>query len=416
MPERPLQLGRWDLYRELARLVKFRIPQRARYVYDVMRSSGATELMLVSDLDAYCSEQQFAPFHRHRAELRERLNIVLRHRLLRRVMAEPKVALANADVIGLKLSFRTAPADAEAIVHTIARAKPRGAKLVYFDGDDDCAIAWPAILPLVELYVKKHVFREPAMYARRFVGKHNLTSYVAEAFGVSFAENMIPSAGPVDASYLERVHLAYNLALDDKISELYRRTQNAWYHDDRPNDVVCRASMADWLVHLRKEVAPSLAKLPAKYRVIVPTERVSQEEYDRELASSKICVSPFGFGEICWRDFEAILWGCLMVKPDMSHVRTQPDIFVPYETYVPVKWDYSDLNSQCIRFLADGAARRRIVTQAYDALSTFYEKQVFLELVGEMLGLLGVRAFQKGQGSRPAAPEVHEVQSPSPVK
>ena len=39
---------------------------------------------------------------------------------------------------------------------------------------------------------------------------------------------------------------------------------------------------------------------------------------------SRICISPFGYGEICWRDFEAILCGCLVVKPDMSHVETNP--------------------------------------------------------------------------------------------
>jgi len=29
-------------------------------------------------------------------------------------------------------------------------------------------------------------------------------------------------------------------------------------------------------------------------------------------SGSKICISPFGYGEICWRDFEAIIFGCLL--------------------------------------------------------------------------------------------------------
>ena len=78
---------------------------------------------------------------------------------------------------------------------------------------------------------------------------------------------------------------------------------------------------------------------------------------------SRICVSPFGFGEICWRDFEAILFGCLLVKPDMGHVRTQPNVFVPGLTYVPVRWDYADLEEVCAAYLAD-EPRRLSVTSA----------------------------------------------------
>jgi hypothetical protein len=371
--------------RELARLLKFRMPQRLLYLRDAARAPAATRLVLVSDREAYCSEQQFAPFHRHRAELRDRLSLVLDHRLLDAVLAAPVDALAGAGLVGLKLSFRTPPHVAAHVVRTIAAAKPAHARLLYFDGDDDSAIAWPELLPHVDLWVKKHVFRDPAMYARSFVGKNNLTTYVAETFGESFADNIIPGSAPVDARHLSRIHLGYNVALDDKIVALYRRTRSHWQDQQRPNDIVCRASLADWLVHLRKDIAPRLAGLPAPYRVILPTERVSQQEYDRELARSKICVSPFGFGEICWRDFEAVLWGCLMVKPDMSHIRTEPDIFVPYETYVPVRWDYADLEAQCTRFLVDDAARRRIVTRAYEVLADFYERQAFVEWVAALL-------------------------------
>ena len=31
-------------------------------------------------------------------------------------------------------------------------------------------------------------------------------------------------------------------------------------------------------------------------------------------------MSPFGFGEICYRDFEAMLNGACLIKPDVSHL------------------------------------------------------------------------------------------------
>ena len=59
---------------------------------------------------------------------------------------------------------------------------------------------------------------------------------------------------------------------------------------------------------------------------------------------SKVGLSPFGMGELCYRDLEFIQYGCLLIKPDMSKVITEPDFFKPMETYVPVKVDWSDLN------------------------------------------------------------------------
>jgi hypothetical protein len=383
------------LLRNARRTLIFDVVRPARYFYDSARTAGATRLLLVSDLEMSTSEEQFSPFHRHRDELRTRLNVLLNHVRLDRVMASPQSALAEADVIGLKLAFDKKAYQAEYFVRTIEAAKPKGAKLIYFDGDDDSAILWPSMLPFVDLYVKKHLFRDPEMYSRRFIGKSNLTDYVARKFGVTYDNDIIQGeTTPVDPRYLDRLYLGYNLALDDKIVGIYQKTRDAWRNRDRPNDVASRLSLRGWESHLRKDVAPILATLPPQYKTISPTEKVSQEEYDRELSSSKICVSPFGFGELCWRDFEAVLWGSLMIKPDMSHIRTRPDIFVPYETYVPVKWDFSDLASQCIRFLEDTTARERIVEQAYTVLSDFYEKGVFFDVVAEILSRVGVPASQ----------------------
>ena len=66
---------------------------------------------------------------------------------------------------------------------------------------------------------------------------------------------------------------------------------------------------------------------------------------------SKIGLSPFGMGELCYRDLELIQWGCLLIKPDMSKVITEPDFFKPMETYVPVKPDWSDLNETIEKIL-----------------------------------------------------------------
>jgi spore maturation protein CgeB len=99
----------------------------------------------------------------------------------------------------------------------------------------------------------------------------------------------------------------------------------------------------------------------------------------RELAQSRICFSPYGYGEVCWRDYEAIMCGALLVKPDMAHVQTDPDIFVPYETYVPVAWDFSDLAEKMNYYLANDVARTKIVNRAYSTLYEYLQRDAFID-------------------------------------
>lgn len=77
--------------------------------------------------------------------------------------------------------------------------------------------------------------------------------------------------------------------------------------------------------------------------VSIARDRVDPSEFYNVLAQSKCAISPFGMGEICFRDFEVIKMGSVLIKPDMSLVRTVPNIYIPYETYIPCKLDYSDL-------------------------------------------------------------------------
>jgi hypothetical protein len=96
------------------------------------------------------------------------------------------------------------------------------------------------------------------------------------------------------------------------------------------------------------------------------TGLVSQDRYYRELGDSKMVLSPFGWGEVCFRDFEAIISGALLLKPDMSHLKTWPDVYIPNETYVPLDWDGGDIKEKAAHYLADDRARERISRNAYE--------------------------------------------------
>ena len=70
---------------------------------------------------------------------------------------------------------------------------------------------------------------------------------------------------------------------------------------------------------------------------------VAFDRYCKLLSKSKVCVSPWGFGERCHRDSEALLAGCVLVKPQSSQVETWPDIYREGETYLRCRPDFADL-------------------------------------------------------------------------
>ena len=71
------------------------------------------------------------------------------------------------------------------------------------------------------------------------------------------------------------------------------------------------------------------------------TEQLPYQDYIKKLRESKVVtISPFGMGEVCFRDFEVMTLGSILIKPDMKIVNTKPNIYIEGETYYGVKYDW----------------------------------------------------------------------------
>ena len=402
----PRLLGDQDttLGRRMKDALKWRVAIPGRYAVDLAiakwkaaRTGRALlRVALVSDGLAYCSEQQYHPFRHYRRALRDQRAIVSNPLRLDDVLHSGAGILRGYDVVGVKLTYRTDPQQAEAFVEKIASLAP-AAKLMYFDGDDDVCIQWPRLLPMVDLYAKKHVFSASSDYEKTYIGKSDVHDYVARTFGHRInpldygGEGDVPmviaTTGPVPSGDIPKIALGWNIGLDVPILNLFDEIGQEPLDHDRSFDITFRGSAKAGTItqHLRGGIEPLLAQLEGSRRLLIGTGRVPRDAYLAELKSSKICVSPFGFGEVCWRDFETVLSGALMIKPDMSHVRTSPDIYRPYETYVPVKWDMSDLVETCEYYLEHEDERRRIVEAAFAALTGYYREERFLDVAERLL-------------------------------
>jgi hypothetical protein len=124
-------------------------------------------------------------------------------------------------------------------------------------------------------------------------------------------------------------------------------------------------------------------------------EKLSSDQYFQYLYDSKVCISPFGMGEVCFRDFECINVGTIIIKPDMSMILTEPNIYIDKETYFAVNYDWSNLNEVIDEVLSDfdrlnreviDNSRRKFVNGYQYENYCFYLYNIFSEMTDITIG------------------------------
>jgi hypothetical protein len=267
--------------------------------------------------------------------------------------------------------------DTEKIIGLIGLLKQRNpsAKIVFFDSLAPLDLRFAqTVNPLVDAYVKKHVFRDRSRYGVATQGDTNLMEYYERLYELPASPQTL---FPIPQGFLSKLFVGPSFFTS---REMLTAIYSGHTPLSRKKGLGVHARLGGkgtpWYQAMREHAL--LACKPFSSTGVVTFQNVRNSRYMNELAQSRICFSPFGYGEVCWRDYEAVLCGALLVKPEMSHVQTDPDIFVPYETYVPVAWDYSDLFEKMDYYLANDAARQRIVDQAYATLHSYTQGDAFL--------------------------------------
>jgi hypothetical protein len=372
-PSEFLALSRCQLrafaWGEVARL------RRRFHIERPFSARAKRRLLLVSQPDPI-SQSQIFPFHFYKDVLYERWGYEVREIDFHSMPDENSNAFKGADVVCFQAWIDQTPEQLQAVVARLRREHP-GARLAFLD---PCAPAdlrfATAIGSLVDLYVKKHVLRDRSAYSRPTVGHTNLTDWYGRKEGDEAAQLHFP----VPDGFFDKLIVGPSFVTAPYMLPGFRTVSAPPLKNPRPFDVHARLGgigTRDWYERMRSEAFARVRSL--EHVRLTPTTPVNKRAYLRELAQSKICFSPFGYGEVCWRDFEAVFSGALLVKPDMAHIETAPDIFIANETYVPLRWNFDDLGTVIADALADQAARLRIVKNAYDAMRTYATSNRFVD-------------------------------------
>lgn len=285
--------------------------------------------------------------------------------------------LTDCDVLIIDSKFFAPKWAAERFNRTldeVAELAARSPVTVFFDQSDSTGWLQAQVLPYVTAYRKAQLLRDRRAYLQPHYGNRIYADYYHRKYGVE-DEQPYNWRELKDESLLGKLGVSWNFGLANYgyaglfLAELYGRipwpallrrpSRFASPAETRPIDVSCRVSTS----YERATVAWQRKAVVERLSHLLPTGRLSRRQYFRELQTSKIVVSPFGYGEINFRDFEAFISGALLLKPDMSHLETWPDLFEPGVTIETHAWDLSDLEEKIETVLAESAVAVEIAAE-----------------------------------------------------
>lgn len=300
------------------------------------------------------------------------------------------------DLVIVAPSFVDSAARVSAMCDRIRSNKP-SPKVVYFDSYDLTSSPHFEVLPYVDRYLKSKMLRNIADYQKEYAGGNPLSDYVSRHFGADLAGWNFGSRVPNGQEHKIRPCWSFGASRDfDRMLRWAEKLRVPWRTrwfdlNRRIGLTTADANATHWYAQLRRHCASTLSTLRPNHRN-TGVGRVSRRIYLPELTQSKIVFSPFGWGEVCFRDYEAVAAGCLLVKPDMSHIVTSPNIFVDGQTYVSVKWDLSDLEEKVDWWISHPKQASEVAGRAHALLRDYFVQRKFVDdVVNALDGLIPMR-------------------------
>lgn len=229
-------------------------------------------------------------------------------------------------------------------------------RIVWADNYDSSGLIFAEILPIVHGYWKSQLLLRKQDYGTPHYGGRLFTDFYYKTQAVTDDDPQWTQ--PIeDTRLLDRLAVHWNMGLADHgrmarwMEALFRHTRMplfaqapSGFHSalaQRPKLLSARFGAR----YDRQTVAFQRAQILLRLQGRIPTDRISRTAFRQELRTARAVLSPYGWGEVCLRDFEAFIAGSALVKPDMSHLRTWPNWYISHQTYLPVRWDLSDLDA-----------------------------------------------------------------------
>jgi hypothetical protein len=264
----------------------------------------------------------------------------------------------------------------------LEKAKNHNLKIIWFDTTDSTWCTQFEALPYVDIFLKSQLLKDRKQYLKPFRTGRIFTDFFDDLYDCN--EDSVEYPAPKEEE-LEKLDISWNTCFENythtrymlpaRIKQKLRpKTANILGEKfkikfipvmkERNVSISCRVGLS----HSRKSViAHRQAIMDILKKRGVDCGKIPLNEYFNEMKNAVIGIGPFGVGEITLRDYEIIICGSTLVKPDMTHLETWPELFKPDETFVAHKWDLSDFEEVISKVLNHDDWRQEIALKAQNA-------------------------------------------------
>ena len=237
------------------------------------------------------------------------------------------------------------------IIDLIKNLSKRTEKLVFFDTSDSTEIELPEIIPYVHKYCKAQVLKNKKNYKKKFYGGRIFTDFVFKNFGVNDIKPRFSKK--LSDNEIKKICIFWNSSINnfsfDRIftSYLYRFFKKKTFLK-LPSKGFNPLRKRKKFISLNFNINYSrdtIAWHRKKTLNLTRSETLNKKNfflYFYDLLNTKYVLSPFGWGEINYRDYESFLSGSVLIKPNMDHVDTWPNYYLKKKFYIDYDWSCND--------------------------------------------------------------------------
>jgi len=286
----------------------------------------------------------------------------------------------HGDLLILIRKYQDATANAFSIASELLELRKNFSKIIYFDDSATSSVVIFSAFPYIDQYWKRSCLSDVRLYEKKFYGGHLFSDYYHSKFHIDDGDQIFFNSVINNKIDLSKLKISWNIGIGiyplngnsilDKYYPLVRRIITGMsilpsiepiyslishYIEkmkDKLKEEICfnnklrkfssRFSYPNYRNSISYQRNLLLKKIKENKNYLIGYK--SRRDFTRETFEVFGVISPFGWGEICYRDFEAALGGSYLIKPDMSHISTWPNIYSK-NMYHSLSWDFSDLGN-----------------------------------------------------------------------
>ncbi len=272
----------------------------------------------------------------------------------------------------------------------------KNSNIVWLDLTDSSGTTSFEVLPYVKKYVKKQFYKDKNFYRKSFFRDRYYADFYQKKF---FLEKDIKfNVHTLLNEYDDKLILGWNIGvgnffdiINSNISnkylslfkslvgndfkKLYKNCLGFYFDKQKSHDVFCsfnlRKNEDKKSIHFQRKRVFSI--LNERYKL--SSSRLNHKTYLNRLMQSKVSVGAFGWGEVCYREFEAIKMGAAVVFPKVDYLETWPNIYRDNFSYLSYELDFSNLIERIEMILNDKDLRENLVENSQTIYKNVYSEK-----------------------------------------